>query len=110
MQLREFQGIQAGIQDFERHRAALGSIQIVYGGSASVWRYELTDYDSRVRYMCRLLRGAGFDVRTGVSELEAIPQRLLADDIGHVKYEGMMVVVRCILTWLRQTRGTLSRL
>ena len=47
---------------------------------------------------------------TGVSELEAMPQRLLADDIGHVKYEGMIVVVRCILTWLRQTRGTLSRL
>ena len=47
---------------------------------------------------------------TGVSELEAIPHRLMADDIGHVKYEGMIVVVKCILTWLRQRRGTLSRL
>ena len=83
---------------------------MVYGGSAAAWRYETSDYDERVRYMCRVLRGAGFDVMTGVSELEAIPQRLLADDIGHVKYEGMIVVVRCILTWLRQTRGTLSRL
>ena len=83
---------------------------MVYGGSAAAWRDETSDYDERVRYMCRVLRGAGFDVRTGVSELEAIPQRLLADDIGHVKYEGMIVVVQCILTWLRQTRGTLSRL
>ena len=110
MQLSQYQGIQAGIRESERHRPALGSIQIVYGGSASVVRYEGTDYDAWVRYMCRLLRGAGFDVRTGVSELEAIPQRLLADRIGHVKYEGAMVVVRCIVTWLRQMRTPVSRL
>ncbi|MDA8583282.1 hypothetical protein N9L68_03590 [bacterium] len=53
----------AGIPHFALHRLALGRIQIVYGGSASVWRYEGTDYDAWVRCMCRLLRGAGFDVR-----------------------------------------------
>ena len=110
VELRKFKGIQEGILVLGRYRPALGNIQIVYGGSASVWKYEDTDYDGRVRYMCRLLRAAGFEVMTGVSELEAIPQRLLADRIGHVKHEGAMVVVRCIVTWLRQMRAPVSRL
>ena len=41
VQLRKLKGIQEGILVPGRYRPALGNIQIVYGGSASVWMYDM---------------------------------------------------------------------